>query len=93
MGKTRRRRDEYAEWIQPSMPRNEPPPRRAREASPPQQPVVPSDADITLDCIGCGTSFVFSVGEQQFYAQKGFMKPKRCKTCQARKREANAAQA
>ena len=40
-----------------------------------------------LNCVDCGRQFVFSSGEQEFYAQKGFQnKPNRCPDCrQARK--------
>lgn len=38
--------------------------------------------DITLECKDCGNEFVFTVGEQEFYAEKGFQnQPTRCKTC------------
>ncbi|MDO5144430.1 MAG: zinc-ribbon domain containing protein [bacterium] len=43
--------------------------------------------DKTLVCKDCGNEFVFSAGEQAFYAEKGFQnEPTRCKSCrQARK--------
>ena len=46
-----------------------------------------SYADKTLTCRDCGTQFVFTTGEQEFYAQKGFTnEPTRCPNCrQARK--------
>ena len=46
-----------------------------------------SYADKTLTCRDCGTQFVFTAGEQEFYAQKGFTnEPSRCSSCrQARK--------
>lgn len=46
-----------------------------------------SYADKTLTCRDCGTQFVFTAGEQEFYAQKGFTnEPARCPSCrQARK--------
>jgi CxxC-x17-CxxC domain-containing protein len=46
-----------------------------------------SYADKTLTCRDCGTAFVFTAGEQDFYAQKGFTnEPTRCPACrQARK--------
>ncbi|MFD2750672.1 zinc-ribbon domain containing protein [Virgibacillus siamensis] len=34
-----------------------------------------------LKCWECGDRFTFSVGEQQFYKQKGFVHPKRCPEC------------
>ena len=44
--------------------------------------------DRVLKCVGCGAAFVFSAGEQLFYAGKGFTnEPKRCKACKARRTE------
>ena len=38
--------------------------------------------DKTLTCRDCGTEFVFSASEQQFFAEKGFTnEPQRCKAC------------
>ena len=38
--------------------------------------------DKTLKCKDCGQEFVFSAGEQEFYAEKGFVnEPQRCKAC------------
>ena len=38
--------------------------------------------DKTITCKECGTEFVFSAGEQAFYAEKGFVnEPQRCKEC------------
>lgn len=49
-----------------------------------------SYADKTLTCRDCGTQFVFTAGEQEFYAQKGFTnEPSRCPSCrQSRKQNA-----
>src|SRR6266542_6274808 len=46
-----------------------------------------SYADKTITCRDCGTEFVFTAGEQEFYAQKGFTnEPTRCPSCrQSRK--------
>jgi CxxC-x17-CxxC domain-containing protein len=43
--------------------------------------------DRTMVCKDCGAEFVFTAGEQEFYAEKGFQnEPTRCKECrQARK--------
>ena len=38
--------------------------------------------DKTLRCLDCGKEFVFSSGEQEFYATKGWNDPVRCKGCQ-----------
>ncbi len=41
-------------------------------------------SDKTLQCRDCGTSFVFTASEQDFYAQKGFTnQPSRCPSCRA----------
>ena len=38
--------------------------------------------DKTLVCKECGQEFVFTAGEQEFYAEKGFEnEPQRCKSC------------
>ncbi|WP_309228320.1 zinc-ribbon domain containing protein [Virgibacillus saliphilus] len=34
--------------------------------------------------LGMRGRFLFTVGEQQFYKQKGFVKPKRCPSCRGR---------
>jgi len=49
--------------------------------------------DKTLHCVDCGKEFVFTSGEQEFYAKKGFTnEPQRCKECRdARKRTREAA--
>ncbi len=40
--------------------------------------------DKTLTCRDCGMSFVFTAGEQEFYANKGFAnEPTRCPDCRA----------
>ena len=40
--------------------------------------------DKVLKCADCGAEFVFTAGEQMFYADKGFKnEPKRCKACKA----------
>ena len=46
--------------------------------------------DETLKCEDCGSEFVFSVGEQEFYAEKGLTnKPKRCPECRKNRRQRN----
>ena len=49
--------------------------------------------DKTLTCKDCGQEFVFTAGEQEFYAEKGFVnEPQRCKECRtARKNAAKGA--
>src|SRR5262249_4459675 len=46
-----------------------------------------SYADKTLTCRDCGESFVFTVSEQQFFADKGFQNdPSRCPECRSARR-------
>ena len=41
--------------------------------------------DKTLVCKECGQEFVFTAGEQEFYAERGFQnEPQRCKACRSR---------
>ncbi len=43
-------------------------------------------SDRSLTCRDCGQEFVFTLGEQEFYQQRGFSEPQRCQPCrQARK--------
>jgi len=45
-----------------------------------------------LHCQDCGATFGFSVGEQAFYASRGFAPPKRCPSCRdERRRQREAA--
>jgi CxxC-x17-CxxC domain-containing protein len=48
--------------------------------------------DKVLICKDCNNEFVFTAGEQEFYAEKGFVnEPQRCKPCRvARKNAAKA---
>lgn len=40
-------------------------------------------AERHLACNSCGTEFLFSVEEQEFFQSKGFQEPKRCKPCRS----------
>ena len=45
--------------------------------------------DKVIVCVDCGTEFIFSAGEQLFYATKSFRnEPKRCKECKAKRNQA-----
>ncbi len=49
--------------------------------------------DKTLVCKDCGNEFVFTAGEQEFYAEKGFQnEPQRCKACRDARKNAGKAQ-
>ena len=41
-------------------------------------------------CLECGKKFIFAIGEQEWFAQRGFEDPRRCKECRE-KRKAEAA--
>ena len=44
--------------------------------------------DEKLICEDCGAEFVFTAGEQEFYAEKGLTnKPKRCPDCRKAKKQ------
>jgi CxxC-x17-CxxC domain-containing protein len=46
--------------------------------------------DKILKCGECGGEFVFTAGEQMFFADKGFKnEPKRCKACKAHRTQGN----
>lgn len=38
-------------------------------------------ADKTLTCQDCGTQFNFTARDQEFFAERNFSEPKRCRTC------------
>lgn len=43
--------------------------------------------DKTLTCRDCGASFLFTQGEQEFYAERGFTnEPSRCPSCRSMRR-------
>lgn len=46
--------------------------------------------DQTLTCRDCGQQFIWTAGEQEFYAQKGLSAPSRCKDCRAKKKAERA---
>ena len=42
--------------------------------------------DKNLNCVDCGAEFVWTAGEQHFFADKNFKnEPKRCKGCKAKR--------
>ena len=48
--------------------------------------------DERLTCTDCGAEFVFSAGEQEFFATKGFQnKPNRCPDCRAARKSQRGA--
>ncbi len=67
------------------LPQSLPPPRRTAETEEPGPSERPMEyQDKFLKCLECGTEFVFTAGEQAFFADKGFRhEPKRCKNCKS----------
>jgi len=43
--------------------------------------------DKSLNCKDCGQDFVFTKGEQIFYAEKGFGDPIRCPQCRKARKD------
>jgi len=44
-------------------------------------------SDKSLTCVECGSAFTFTVGEQEFFASKGFTnEPTRCPDCRRARR-------
>ena len=43
-------------------------------------------SDRTITCADCGQEFVFTASEQQFYADRGFSDPRRCRSCRAQRK-------
>ena len=53
----------------------------------PQWREIVALSDITLECSDCGAEFLFTVGEQEFYASRGFTNhPRRCQACRNARR-------
>jgi CxxC-x17-CxxC domain-containing protein len=42
-------------------------------------------SDLLLMCSDCGGEFVFTAGEQQFFQERGYSSPRRCKPCRQAK--------
>lgn len=63
---------------------------KTENASEASEPVY---EDVTLVCKDCGEEFVFTAGEQRFYAEKGFRnKPRACKACRNKRKESMRAE-
>lgn len=46
--------------------------------------------DLTIVCRDCGRSFIFRSDEQNFYAEKGYDEPTRCKDCRAERKNSRS---
>ena len=44
--------------------------------------------DRMLKCAECGAEFAFAASEQQFFEERGFSPPRRCKDCRKNRRDA-----
>ena len=42
--------------------------------------------DKTVKCCDCGEEFTFTAGEQEFFSERGYSIPKRCKPCRDAKK-------
>lgn len=40
----------------------------------------------TIKCVDCGNTFSITTEEKQWYEEKGFKVPKRCKKCRERRK-------
>ena len=49
-----------------------------------QSSKVPECKDRTIECCDCGKRFLFTTGEQKFFASHQLHTPKRCKACRQR---------
>jgi CxxC-x17-CxxC domain-containing protein len=47
--------------------------------------------DRTLTCSDCGNEFVFTASEQEFYTERGFSDPRRCRDCRAARKSQRGA--
>lgn len=49
---------------------------------------MPFYKDMELVCRSCGATFIFTAGEQEFYADKGFLnEPTKCPKCRGARRD------
>lgn len=44
------------------------------------------DQDQTLTCSDCGMQFTFTERDQQYYKERGFVPPRRCRTCREKRK-------
>lgn len=44
-------------------------------------------SDTKITCVDCDTQFLYSLGEQQFFREKGLSNPKRCPDCRAERKK------
>jgi CxxC-x17-CxxC domain-containing protein len=46
----------------------------------------PMAGDMQITCSDCGQEFTFSAADQQFFQERGYSTPKRCKPCRVAKK-------
>ena len=44
------------------------------------------NSDIAISCADCGSTFIFTKGEAEYYNKKGWTLPKRCKECREKRK-------
>lgn len=49
--------------------------------------------DLTLTCRDCNVGFLWTQSEQRWMAERGYQRPKRCRTCRLERREQREQQA
>lgn len=49
-----------------------------------QSSKAPENKKRTIECCDCGKRFLFTTGEQKFFASHQYQPPKRCKACRQR---------
>jgi hypothetical protein len=42
---------------------------------------MPELHDVSIECMRCRSPFVWTIGEQQWYADHGLVAPRHCKPC------------
>jgi hypothetical protein len=52
---------------------------------------TPVSKDIYLTCMDCSGEFLYAIGEQRFFRERGLAAPKRCKGCRLERRQKRAA--
>jgi hypothetical protein len=44
-------------------------------------PVRATDPDVEVTCCDCGSRFLFAGRDKEFFASRGFARPRRCRPC------------
>ena len=62
-------------------------PKPTKAAAPPPVKATVGSGDLTLTCATCAVAFPFTADEQNWFAERGWYRPKNCKDCAALKKE------